>query len=180
MKGALFVENKPGLLTSTAYIRRLSNSVGQVLLSDSFGIRLTRLGRMGNSSKEGFGCAAFATAISFTAIFISTACLVQVFFLPPPCVQCSCPEERRTDELRNRTAEMAKIAIKAAPEKKTITKMRNDVSKTVEQTAKEVRVRKRRQTTQTAQVSNGNTAFGGYLHNAILRLQQQMIVVQGR
>lgn len=135
---------------------------------------------MGNSSKEGFGCAAFATAISFTAIFISTACLVQVFFLPPPCTQCSCPEERRTDELRNRTAEMAKIAIKAAPEKKTITKTRNDVSKTVEQTAKEVRVRKRRQTTQTAQVNNGNTAFGGYLHNAILRLQQQMIVVQGR
>lgn len=77
---------------------------------------------------------------------------------------------------------MARITIKAAPEKKTITKTRKDVSKTVEQTAKEARVRKRRQTTQTAQGqdNNGNTAFGGYLHNAILRLQQQMIVVQGR
>lgn len=29
MKGALFEENKPGLLTSTTYIRRLSNIVGQ-------------------------------------------------------------------------------------------------------------------------------------------------------
>lgn len=137
---------------------------------------------MGSSTKEGYGCAVFATAISFIAIFISTACLVQVFFLPPPCAQCSCPEDGRTDELRNRTAEMARITIKAAPEKKTITKTRKDVSKTVEQTAKEVRVRKRRQTTQTAQGqdNNGNTAFGGYLHNAILRLQQQMIVVQGR
>ena len=78
---------------------------------------------------------------------------------------------------------MAKTTIKAAPEKKTITETRKDVSKTVEQTAKEVKVRKRRQTSQTAQGqanSNGNTAFGGYLHNAILRLQQQMIVVQGR
>lgn len=137
---------------------------------------------MGSSTKEGYGCAVFATAISFIAIFISTACLVQVFFLPPPCAQCSCPEDGRTDELRNRTAEMARITIKAAPEKKIITKTRKDVSKTVEQTAKEARVRKRRQTTQTAQGqdNNGNTAFGGYLHNAILRLQQQMIVVQGR
>ena len=135
---------------------------------------------MGSSSKEGYGCAVFATAISFIAIFISTACLVQVFFFPPPCAQCSCPEDGRTDELRNRTAE---ITIKAAPEKKTITKTRKDESKTVEQTAKEARMRKRRQTAQTAQGqvnNNGNTAFGGYLHNAILRLQQQMIVVQGR
>ena len=78
---------------------------------------------------------------------------------------------------------MSRITIKAAAEKKTITKMRKDVSKTVEQTTKEGRVRKRRQTTQAAQEqanNNGNTAFGGYLHNAILRLQQQMIVVQGR
>ena len=138
---------------------------------------------MGSSSKEGYGCAAFATAISFIAIFISTACLVQVFFLPPPCAQCSCPGDGRTGELRNRTAEMARVTIKAAPEKKTITKTRKDASKTAEQTVKEVRVRKRRQQTQTAQGqanSDGNTAFGGYLHNAILRLQQQMIVVQGR
>ena len=73
--------------------------------------------------------------------------------------------------------------MKATPEKKTIVKTRKDVSKTVEQTAEEVKVRKRRQSTQTQQVNsnnNGNTAFGGYLHNAILRLQQQMIVVQGR
>lgn len=138
---------------------------------------------MGSSSKEGYGCAVFATAISFVAIFISTACLVQVFFLPPPCAQCSCPEDGRTDELRNRTTEMERVTINAAPEKKTITKTRRDVSKTVEQTAKEARVRKRRQTSQTTQGqanNNGNTAFGGYLHNAILRLQQQMIVVQGR
>lgn len=137
---------------------------------------------MGSSGKEGFGCAVFATAIGFIAIFISTACLVQVFFLPPPCAQCSCPEDGRPDEVRNRTAEMARMTIKAAPEKKTIMKTRKDVSKTVEQTAEEVKVRKRRQSTQTRQVNsnNGNTAFGGYLHNAILRLQQQMIVVQGR
>lgn len=138
---------------------------------------------MGSSSKEGYGCAVLATAISFIAIIISTACLVQVFFLPPPCAQCSCPEYGRTDELCNRTAEMARVTIKAAPAKKTITKTRKDVSKTAEQTAKEARVRKRRQTTQTTQRqvgNNGNTAFGGYLHNAILRLQQQMIVVEGR
>ena len=139
--------------------------------------------RMGSLSKDGYGCSVFATAISFIAIFISTACLVQVFFLPPPCSQCSCLEDGRTDELRNRTAEMSRITIKAASEEKTITKTRKDLSKTVEQTAKEGRVRKRRQTTQAAQEqanNNGNTAFGGYLHNAILRLQQQMIVVQGR
>ena len=138
---------------------------------------------MGSSSKEGYGCAAFATAISFIAIFISTACLVQVFFLPPPCAQCSYPGDGRTGELRNQTAEMARVTIKAATEKKTITKTRKDASKTAEQTVKEARVRKRRQTTQIAQGqanNDGNTAFGGYLHNAILRLQQQMIVVQGR
>ena len=47
MKGALFEENKPGLLTSTAYIRRLSNSVGQVLLKRFVWNSVNTLGKNG-------------------------------------------------------------------------------------------------------------------------------------
>ncbi len=135
---------------------------------------------MAGSEKEGFSGVAFATGISFIAIFVSVACLVHVFFLSSPYAQCSCPQNGKPEEGRNRTADMARVTIKAATEEKTIVKTRKDDSRTVEQTAEERKVRKRRQSTQTQGQNNGNTAFGGYLHNAILRLQQQMIVVEGR
>lgn len=134
---------------------------------------------MAGSDKKRFSEVAFATGISLIAIFVSVACLVHVFFLSSPYAQCSCPQNGKPDELRNRTADMARVTIKAATEEKTIVRTRKDASRTVEQTAKEQKVRERRQA-QTQGQTNGNTAFGGYLHNAILRLQQQMIVVQGR
>lgn len=49
----------------------------------------------------------------------------------------------------------------------------------VKQRAEAIRSRKRRQTQTQTQIT-GDTAFGGYLHNAILRLQQQVIVLEGR
>ena len=135
---------------------------------------------MAGSEKEGFSGVAFAMGVSFIAIFVSVACLVHVFFLSPPYGQCSCPQYGKPDELRNRTAEIATVLTKPVTEETAILKTRNDAGKTVEQTAEERKVRKRRQSTQTQRQVNGNTAFGGYLHNAILRLQQQMIVVEGR
>lgn len=137
---------------------------------------------MAGSEKAGFNWAAFATGVSLIAISVSVACLVHVFFLASPnATQCSCPQNGKPDELRNRTAEEARVTIKAATEEIGDTKTREDAGRTVEQTTVERKVRKRRQSsTQTQTQVNGNTAFGGYLHNAILRLQQQMIVVEGR
>ena len=137
---------------------------------------------MGSSDKERFGGTALATGISFIAIFISLACLVHVFFLTPPYSQCSCPQNGKPENSRNETAEVERKAIKA--EEKSTIKTRSDADKPeVEQTTERKKVRLRRQTQQNNRnngQANGNTAFGGYLHNAILRLQQQMIIVQGR
>ena len=136
---------------------------------------------MAGSDKERFGGAALATGISFIAISISIACLVHVFFLASPNAQCSCPQNGKPDESQNTTAEIAKRkTIQAATKEKIRIKMREDADTTLGQTIGERNVRKRRQSSNQGQQVNGNTAFGGYLHNAILRLQQQMITVEGR
>lgn len=132
---------------------------------------------MVDPAKERFGGTALATGISVIAILISLVCLVYVFFLAPPQPQCNCPQNGELVNSKNGTMQKEDKMLFA--EEKTSTKTRSDASKTVGQATEGRKVRLRRQNRNNVQVS-GNTAFGGYLHNAILRLQQQMIAVQGR
>ena len=132
---------------------------------------------MVDPAKERFGGTALATGISVIAILISLVCLVYVFFLAPPQPQCNCPQNGELVNSKNGTMQKEDKMLFA--EEKTSTKTRSDAGKTVGQTTEGRKVRLRRQNRNNVQVS-GNTAFGGYLHNAILRLQQQMIAVQGR
>lgn len=133
-----------------------------------------------DKAKGGFTGVAFAIVISFIAICVSMACIVHVFFLSAPYTQCSCPhnEVRATPELLRDGKGKAKEA-RGPPKDNADTVIGEDAVKRVKQPGEERRVRKRRATQNKAQ-TNGDTTFGGYLHNAILRLQQQMIVVEGR
>lgn len=131
-----------------------------------------------DKDKGGLSTVAFALVISFIAICVSIACLLYIFFLSAPYAQCSCPQKEQphsTPEILNNGTGTAKEA-RGPPRNNGV---RDDQDERVEKPAEERRSRKRRQT-QTQTQTNSNTAFGGYLHNAILRLQQQVIVLEGR
>ena len=136
---------------------------------------------MAGSDKEkgGISTVAFALVISFIAICVSIACLLYIFFFYAPYAQCSCPQAEQphhaTPEILNNGTGTAEEA-RGPPRNNEV---RNGEDNRVEKPAEERRSRKRRQT-QTQTQTNSNTAFGGYLHNAILRLQQQVIVLEGR
>ncbi|CAH3015203.1 unnamed protein product [Porites evermanni] len=139
---------------------------------------------MAGSDKDRGTFGGVALALSFTAISISIVCLLQVFFLSGPNAQCSCPRNAREQphsipqDLRNATGKVKRA--RGPPKDIAAKKTRKETSKTVKQPLEEKHARKRRATQNKATQTNTNTAWGGYLHNAILRLQQQMIVVEGR
>ena len=138
---------------------------------------------MADSQKDkgGLSGVAFAIVISFIAICVSIACLLHIFFLSAQYTRCSCPQNeqpRATQELLRNETGITKTA-RGPPKDYDDKKTRKDKGKRLQQPVEERRARKRRATTSQTQ-SNGNTAFGGYLHNAILRLQQQVIVLEGR
>ena len=139
---------------------------------------------MAGSDKDRGTFGGVALALSFTAISISIVCLLQVFFLSGPNAQCSCPRNAREhphsipQDLRNATGKVKRA--RGPPKDIAAKKTRKETSKIVKQPLEEKHARKRRATQNKATQTNTNTAWGGYLHNAILRLQQQMIVVEGR
>lgn len=139
---------------------------------------------MAGSDKDRGTFGGVTLALSFTAISISIVCLLQVFFLSGQHTQCSCPRNAHEEshmipqDLRNETGKVKRA--RGPPKDIAAKKTRKETSKTVKQPLEEKHARKRRATQNKATQTNTNTAWGGYLHNAILRLQQQMIVLEGR
>lgn len=124
------------------------------------------------------GVSGLSLGISVTAVCISIACLLQIFVFSSPLNQCSCPQieqPRAIPEKPNNGSVTGKTA-RGPPKDKTD----NEVfDKSIERPAEKQHPRTRRQTQSKTQ-SNTNTALGGYLHNAILRLQQQVVALEIR
>lgn len=134
---------------------------------------------MTSSAKDKGGLhGVFSLGISVIAVCVSIVCLLQIHVFSSPSTRCSCQQNEQLRMIPQMTKNDSVQEKKARGPTKDKAD-RKVVDKSVERPAEGQRSRKRRQT-QTNSQNNANTAFGGYLHNAILRLQQQVIVLQGR
>ena len=135
---------------------------------------------MSGSGKDGLRASSFAVGISLLSVAISLACLVaQVYFFAP--WKCSC-QAPKTDQIQSQLEVNAtKIPSSAGANaaQKAFATTREGADDDDWQSIKKRKTRFRRQIQNQAQGGSG-AVLGGYLHNALLRLQQQMIIVEGR